>query len=160
MSGFPKGSYNPLSRILKAPSLLPPKALINRSSQGTPGAIPVPISGEVILSGALVANTWKPVLSVTGKGTISTLLAATQDTTSRTIGLRVTIDGVVVYTSITSAITASQNGVAAIGTVSYFSGSPTLSDQSVPFTNSFQVELQSSLSETDKVGAQIAYRTV
>lgn len=71
-----------------------------------------PLSASVNTDpGSLTANTWKTVVSVTGKGVFSGAVVRNGDTTPRTSGVRVTIDGVVVAT----AELASAFGAATVG---------------------------------------------
>ena len=75
-----------------------------------------PTSGQVSANvntdpGSLTANVWKSVVSVTGKGVFNGAAVRNGNTTSRTTGVRVTIDGVVVGT----AELPSPVGVATVG---------------------------------------------
>lgn len=74
---------------------LPTKAIINGFNVGgNAGASGIAV-GREILSGALTANTFATVLSATGQGEVPLLSCYTKDSTSRTLRLRVTVDGVV-----------------------------------------------------------------
>ena len=131
----------------------PPTSIINRNSGGGTSDAFVQGSNIRILSGALTAATYKQVLTVTGVGIIATLAAVTIDGTSRSIGLKVVIDGVTVFDATTNALVAGNIGLAAVGGMN-------LSPEAVPFNVSLAVWVKSSLSETDKVGMYIAYRTM
>ena len=133
----------------------PPKSIINAFS--TSGFTPVVVSGsgaKQILSGAVTAATLKTILSLTGQGTIDFLSFASFDVTSRTVRCKVTIDSVVVFDSTSSASTGVTGGLV-IGT--YISGYASLN--SVNYNSSVLVEIASSLSETDKVGISVIYKT-
>ena len=114
-----------------------------------------------ILSGALVASTYKTLLSVSGGGLVNFLALQVLDATSRGVDMRVTIDGTVVAT--VSSITAVQvaNGAyVAIGSVDASSNtSPTNIFDPTPFNTSLLVEVRSTLGETDKLAIATNYRT-
>ena len=133
----------------------PPKSLVNHTSAG--GVVQsVPTATKSILSGALTAATLKTLLTITGAGAIKFLGVATVDATSRTVRLKVTIDGVVVYDATSSAITSSSLGLIAIGSIidAYI---PQLDN--VAFNSTLLVEVASSLSETDKLSLRTVYET-
>lgn len=109
------------------------------------------------LSGAMTANTLTTVLSVTGGGVLNILGAIANDTTSRTIRMKLTLDGVVVFDSTSSAITTAAMGGFCVGqgeqaTVTAFY-------DAIPFTSSCLFEVASSLTETDKLTFYTRYRT-
>lgn len=111
--------------------------------------------GKEFLSGALTAGAWTavPGLSFTGAGQAALLAAYAKDTTSRTVGLRVTVDGVVAFTATTNAVTANGSGLVAAGkadSVAFGSSVP------IRWSASLLVEVKSSLSETDKIAVVAA----
>jgi len=106
------------------------------------------------LSGALVANTLKTLLTVTGGGSVPYLACYPMDTTSRSVRMEVTADGVVVFdaTSNAAGVTAGFGILAAgcAGTGQAMHGDP------ITFNSSLVVKVATSVaSETDKVA--IAY---
>ena len=110
--------------------------------------------GKEVLSGALTANTLATVLSVTGSGSVPYLACYVKDTTSRSVRMEVTVDGVVVFDATSdTAGTASGTGILAAGAAG---GSPTsVQGDPIQFNFSLVVKIASSLSETDKIA--IAY---
>jgi len=78
------------------------------------------------------------------------------DTTSRTIGLKVVIDGVTVFDATTNSLTLTAMGIVAVGGMDLTIVNP----EEVPFNVSLAVWIKSSLSETDKIGTYITYRTI
>lgn len=102
-------------------------------------------SMKEVLSGALTANTLSTILSATGGGEILALKAYAKDTTSRTVRLKVTIDGTSVFDATSSAITNTGVGIIAVGDEAGSIGG------GARFNSSLTVEIASSLSETDKV---------
>jgi len=124
--------------------------LITNLSSGGAAAFANCAVGRSILSGALTAATLKTLLTVAGSGEFHFLGAYAADTTSRTIRLKVTLDGVVVFDSTCAASTTNAGNLAVgnfvLSTTQYNPGPP------VRFNTSALVEVASSLSETDKVG--------
>ena len=112
-------------------------------------------NSKKVLSGALTANTLATILSVSGGGEVPLLFAAVEDATSRTLRVRVTVDGTVVYDATTSAITTLGHGQVVAGQVadtSYVAASAS----GIRFNASLLVEIASSLSETNKVSLSYA----
>lgn len=110
------------------------------------------------LSGALTANTYKTVLSVSGAGELNFCALSTVDATSRICSLRITADGVVVYEKTVVAL-GSQKAIVGVGGIDYSVTNGAAKFAPVPFFASLTVELKSSLSETDKVFALTNYWT-
>lgn len=142
----------------------PPVSIVNGHSSGG-AALPVVIQANNVkstLSGALTANTLKTVLNITGAGVLKFAGVQTGDTTSRTLRIKITIDGTVAFDATSAAATASnamQIGVGSLtirdpATPNYL---PALERE--PFNSSCLVEIASSLSETDKVYFVHAYET-
>lgn len=143
----------------------PPKALVNAFSVAGFGVSRVDLNtfnanAKQVLSGAMTAATLKTILSVTGSGSIDFLSARGMDATARTMRMKITIDGVVVFDYTSASIaSATVNGAVFIGsgdgTGSVWSAGiePTL------FNTSLLVEVASSLTETDKFTIGYKYRT-
>jgi hypothetical protein len=120
--------------------------------------------GKEALSGALTANTFATIaaLNISGSGEVPMLACYSKDATSRTLRMRVTVDGVVVFNPAASAaITAANAGLYAAGEYKQVSPSnwfgPSLP---IRFSSSLLVEVASSLTETDKVAVgYILHRT-
>jgi hypothetical protein len=114
-----------------------------------------------ILSGVLTAGTYKELLSVSGAGVISLLCGVTLDTTSRTLGLKLVVDGITAFDAVSETITTTLKGIPIVG---FFPGatiSATYKQISfIPFHSSFAVSLKSSLTETDKLKMHIIYHLV
>ena len=139
----------------------PPKVIVNGQSSGGSAQsalyyLPDQINAKSVLSGTLIANTLASICSVSGSGVVEFVCASTVDTTSRTIRLKVTIDGVVVFDATSMAITSEYNGIIAIG-----GGNSTVGVTYSPttFNTSLLIEVASSLSETDKVTVGYKYYT-
>ena len=97
-----------------------------------------------VLSGALTAATLKDIVSITGGGQMSYLVAYAKNATSRTIRLVVILDGTTVFDATSSAGSANGSGVIAVGRPGA-SGSP------IRWNASCLIRVASSLSETDNV---------
>ena len=57
-------------------------------------------SPQSVLTGALTAGTYKEILSVTGAGVISLCAGFTADKTTRTVGLKLVVDGITVFDAV------------------------------------------------------------
>ena len=131
------------------------KSIVNGfSSNGwTPVAVSVS-GGRTLLSGALTAATLKTLLSVSGAGEASSLALTCLDNSNRTLRLRVLVDGVTAFDSTSANVSASGLGcvigfgVGGSGVI--FNGSP------IRFLTSLEVQVASSLTETDKL--QLVYQ--
>ena len=135
----------------------PISAIVNRFSDGgtnSGGNIGSNSPGKAYASGALTANTLATVLSVTGRGRVNWLCAFAADSTSRTIRLKVTVDGVSIFDATSSAITSPNLGIIAIGSGNDSAG---YMMQPIDFNSSLLVQIASSLTETDKVTARVNY---
>jgi len=137
----------------------PPKSIINGFSAG--GTLCTNnISGwylKTILSGALTAATYKEVLAIVGSGVIDLAAVYAVDATSRTLGLKVEIDGVTIFDAVSSACTATGGNIQAIGVMTEVAVNVAL--QPKTFNSSLSISVKSSLTETDKVGLKVLYHT-
>ena len=141
-----------------------PRSIVNYFSAGgaTPYIVAVNTPAKTTLSGALTANTLKTMLTISGAGVLKFAGVQSLDTTSRTLRLTITLDGVVVFDATTAATTvtsATQVGVG--GLTIHTAATPSFIPEfeRVPFNVSCVVEIASSLSETDKLAALLAYET-
>ena len=100
-------------------------------------------------SGALTANTYKTIVSVTGQGTLKFCAVASADTTSRTQSIRLTIDGVVVCEKSVAGVNALNKGIVAVGGA--MDSTSVVRFDRLAFNASLLVEVKSSLTETDKI---------
>lgn len=101
------------------------------------------------LSGDMTAGVLKTAYSATGKGRVNFFAVYCNDATSRTIRIKVTVNGsAVAYDKTSAAIEISGGGVIAIG-----SGQPSVSGvpvlfQPIDYTSGILIEFASSLTET------------
>lgn len=114
---------------------------------------------KAALSGALTANTAKQMIDITGSaGEMAWLSVFTNDVTSRTVRIRVTVDGVTTpyaFDSITGSISAADNGIVVIGNIT--SASISTISYNLKWRSSLLVEIYSSLTETDKLTLHYNY---
>ena len=112
-----------------------------------------------VLSGAFVANTYKTVLSLAGKGVIDMLQIGGVASSTSTISTRVTIDGVLILEG--TYVNSSSNCANIIGAQYYFTPTdnyPTMVDfQTMAFNTSLLIEMKSTLSETDQTYLNYRY---
>ena len=141
-----------------------PRGLINGVSLVTPvvagtGLSSASIQGvNITTSGAQTANTLTTVLSLSGQGAIEFLCCASNDATSRTHRMVVTIDGSVIYDGTTAAIATAINWLTPIGYLFNVSASVVAVPEPLVFNTSLLVQYASSLSETSKTN--FAYRYI
>lgn len=105
-----------------------------------------------VASGAMTANTLKTVISVSGSaGVMDYLTIKTVDATSRTLRVKITVDGVVVF-DFTSAATATTGDIACIisSTTDTNASAPEPSELKLTWNNTLLIETASSVTETDK----------
>lgn len=134
------------------PALLsPPTSIINSFSDGGNKSIWASINthGKQYLSGALTADIYKSVFSATGKGLINYAAVASIDATSRSLGLKIIIDGnpTPAFEAISSAVNSANGGFPAIGL--NYGGE--VHPQPVPYEKSIEIQVSSTITETDKV---------
>lgn len=141
----------------------PVTSIVNAfSAGGASASLSTAVTGNTSVlassAGALTANTLKSVLSLTGRGSLRFAGAFATDTTSRTIRLKVTIDGASIFDATTNAITATNTGIIGVGTVATSAlGYISVMMQPITFQSSCLVQVASSLTETDKVGSMLNY---
>ena len=131
----------------------PPKALVNYATSGVAGYTAA--YGQSTLSGALTAATLKEMLNVSGSGVVNYVAAFVADSTSRTLRVKVIVDGITVADITSSAITTPLYGLIAVGAGV---ASNTTIDH-LTFNTSLVVQIASSLTETDKITTNIMYHT-
>lgn len=127
------------------------KSIVNGFSSSGYGPINLsatPGSVRMLNSGALTANTLKTILNVSGAGIFHILGARTNNTTSRTVRMRLTIDGTVVFDSTSAATMNPESGGLITGSTS---GTTPLPGATVVFNSSAVFEIASSLTETDTI---------
>ena len=109
-------------------------------------------------SGALTANTLVDLINETGSaGYISQLSIFTNDSTSRTLRIVITIDGVSRYDVTSAAISTTTSGAVLAGAYS------PVNPQALPpiyYTNSIRVQYASSVTETGKFTISLARNQV
>ena len=109
------------------------------------------------ISGGLTAETFKVIVTISTSGFLRLCGVITEDATSRTIGLKITMDGAVVFNEISPAIAADNKGFFAVG-FNFAGSSSMLSLESIRFNASLVLAISSSITETDKIA--LKYLTV
>lgn len=138
-----------------------PRAIVNFDSQGgqaLQSGVGNPINCQKFASGALVANTLAAQINVTGGGVINFLRAYVNDSTTRTLRCRLTLDGVVVFDATSAPCGTANSGMQIVGGLA-ISGSWSAEMDQIPFSKSFKFEVASSLSETGTIETVMQYRT-
>lgn len=166
-----------MSGMSRAPVRAVPKAIINYASAGGK-ALEIQTAAptvyftfcNVVTSGAITANTLATLLNVSGPGEVSFLRVLTTDATIRTMRVRLTLDGVVVFDATSAASTGGQGecmtllGSVMLGTVTTgpngtWNGYPMVGYDKVQFNKSMLLEVCSNITETGKLAAALTYRT-
>lgn len=109
--------------------------------------------GEQYLSGEMSAGIYKQVLNVATPGVLKLALVASNNTTSRNISMRLTLNGVVVYDVTAVAVALAQRGLVPVG--SSISSQPPTFDN-IPF-DTMSIDIKSSLTETDALTWMCVY---
>lgn len=105
-------------------------------------------------SGALTANTLVDLINESGSaGFISQLSIFTNDATSRTLRIVVTVDGTSIYDYTSAAITSSEAGAVLAGE---YQNSTVFTLPPITYTNSIRVQYASSVTETGKFTISLA----
>jgi hypothetical protein len=104
------------------------------------------------LSGGVTANILKTYFSDTGAGVISSLAVKVNDATSRTIRVKVTVDGspTPVFDSTSAASSVNVRGLIVCGSGSFSSAGIVPEIPPIYYKSSILIEFASSLTETDK----------
>ncbi len=134
-----------------------PTVVVNKYSTAgvTPDNISFTSGGVIkeVLTGAVTAGVLKTVLNITGSaGRLQFLSLVTASPVSRTLRIKLTLDGVVVFDSTSAATATSPYGIVAVGSAGANSA---VLFQQLPFYTSLLVEIASSLTETD--GTRVGY---
>lgn len=148
-----------LSSIVGSPQDRPPTSIGGRNvtSRGAVGsAATLALIGEQILSGALTANTYKSILTLSVPGVLKLCSVWQTDATARQVGLKIVIDGVTAFDLYAASSSSANTGINGVGSMRQ--GLLDSTDR-VPF-NTLDVQVKSSLTETDKVAAMILYDLV
>lgn len=142
--------------------LRPPKSIVNYFSAGSMQAENLGPTAEAVhkkyLSGAVTANTYKEILAISGSGIVDLAAVAAEDATSRTVGIKVVIDGITAFDAISGTVAGTNVGIIAIGhwfPVSTYSVLP----DPICFNVSLSISIKSSISETDKISLRCNYKT-
>lgn len=108
------------------------------------------VIGTNTLSGVLTADTYKEIVSISTSGFLRYCAIYTNDATSRTLGLKIVIDGVDVFDFVSPAITSANEGFHAVGHMRGVNSSGAAFEY-IRFNASISIQIKSSISETDKV---------
>jgi len=116
-------------------------------------------TGSKTLSGALTANTYKDLLTVTGQGVIDICAAHVVPAAARTVGLKLAIDGASVFDAV-SASTSTSGGIAAIGTNVYTAANSGRVGKGFPrtYTNGFVASVKCDNAASNEIELFMSYR--
>ncbi len=118
------------------------------------------IGAAFALSGWTTANVLKTLRSETGAGVLNLVAVTANNTTARTIRVKVTIDGVVVVDVTSISINSNRMGILPIGSLASWNDLVYENASVIPaklaYNTSLLVEYASSLTETDNLRTYIA----
>lgn len=101
------------------------------------------------LSGALTADTYKEMISLSIPGLLRLCGVYSIDGTARTLGLKIVIDGTTVIDAVSAALSAANAGWMAVG-INHELDNMGL-ESGIRFNASLSISIKSSISETDKI---------
>ena len=109
---------------------------------------------KIVLSGALTANTLKTIFSkLDGPCEFTQLSFYTNDSTIRTMRVKVTVDGVSVFDYTSASFGINQNGCCLAG---YINSQYNINIGTIRSSSSLVIEIASNLTETDKFSISYA----
>lgn len=112
--------------------------------------------GKLLLSGALTANTWKPLLTITGSGRIKFLATGNSEYgTSKGVSQKLVLDGETVFES--TSTMSYPGGVPVIGAGRKESDYAIVSYDSVFFGESLEFYVKTNVTGTDVLTTEINY---
>lgn len=138
--------------LINLTALAPPASLL--VSKDTAGVIEQSVLmaktefGKHLLSGALTADTYKTLVTISTRGWLRLCGVYRLDATSRTLGLKIVMDGTTVIDDVDAAATLNGLGWFGVGIHDDTFG---ISQEYIRFNSSLSLQVKSSLSETDKV---------
>lgn len=97
----------------------------------------------VFAGGAYTANTLQTIISHTGRGRVNFLTVYQTNGTSRTMRMKVTVDGTVIFDATSASALSSGSGMVVVGTMTTSSAV----FQPIDYQESLLIEVASSLSE-------------
>lgn len=111
-----------------------------------------------VQSGSTTAGVLKTILSAAGSGVLSFLAVESNDTTSRTHRIKVTLDGVVIFDATTGAEISISRTHIVIGSIANatVNAASEITFEPLSFNSSLLIEYADSLTESN--GAYIGYR--
>lgn len=135
-------------------------SVVNKNSTSSAGVTVSSASNVKILAAAtLVAGTLQTALTIpSGRGTLNICHAQTSNATSKSVRLKVTIDGRVIFDSTSSV--ATNSAVTAVGFLTINENStPTymITGQPIAFKSSLLVEVASSVTEATGINTMVNY---
>jgi hypothetical protein len=148
-----------LSAVIMSPTDKPPTSINGRSNTTTTSisTADAQVLGAPVASGAMTANTYKSVLTLSAPGVLKLAAVWTTDSTSRAIGIQIIIDGVTAIDLTGAAVAQASRGLCPVGILGLIQGIAAL--DRIPF-NTLTVQIKSSVTETDKLQSLILYDLV
>lgn len=109
------------------------------------------------LSGAMAAATLQTALSISGRGRVNLACLYQNDATSRTIRMKITLDGTVIKDHTSATSTTANKGFCGIGVCTYVGGPSVVIYQPVKFSSSLLIQIASSRIESGAGNDQLTF---
>lgn len=115
---------------------------------------------EAILyqSGSLTANTLATMFSFSGAISVSQLLILVTDSTARTLRVKITVDGEVIFDRTSASISTANYGICFSGVYDFNSTASKISLPPIVATNSLLIEWCTNLTESNKINGYLIYQ--
>lgn len=122
-------------------------------------ALPTLSNASSTLSGAMTADTYKDIISVTGSGVLNIAAVRPADNTARTVTLSVMVDGVEIWNQ-AQATSSSSTTLLGVGEYAGLDGGsiPFVTGEMIPFNESMKIRVKSTITESDKLTVFYKYR--
>ena len=136
------------------------------NSFNTAGVAPDPMTAastnrgvKTTLSGTLIANTLKSMLTITGQpGSMSVCALYTSDATAQTLRLRVIVDGAyTAFDTTTASVSTMARGILAAGTTDTAATNVLIDGSPIHWKTSIEILIASSAAATDKLTLATKY---
>lgn len=157
--GSGEGVYVYLSGawVFLGSSMTTPTSIVNYWSSGASAPILLGDGSQYAqqnlkrtVSGSMTAGTLATAITISGGGVLKFFAYVTRNTTSRTLRVKITIDGAVAFDNTSGATTTQWAGMVAVGSVDGNASTayPNIDIEELPFTSSLLIEVAQSDTST------------
>lgn len=133
--------------------MLPPTSMHGGLNASSGNLLSNTFVSEMNDAGTLTATVWKSVLSVTGRGVLRLAGIRQASIGSQSVGIRLTIDGILVRSFDNATNVNAGAGAVIVGSTAS-ANAPTPIYDLIPFSSGFEIEVRSSIDRTAGSSAQ------